>query len=144
MQAAKPPLSPWMRVPMLKYHATLPWIVTDKSLQSPAPDGSVCYYFDSLSPQRIADDEPLYDDRIARAACQYLSALARSKGVEIVDGPYLQLLEDDGAVPRGFVMLRALIWADEFDELVPVEAGTSDAADHALAITEDPRAMATR
>lgn len=119
-QIATPPPSVWMRVPVLKYHPTLPWVVEHKSLQSPAEDGSVCYYFETISPQLVRDDGPLYDEQIARAACQYLSALVRSRNVEVSDGPYLQLMEDDGAVPRGFVMLRALLWADQFDVVVPV------------------------
>jgi hypothetical protein len=108
-------------MPLWRYHTDGRWESTARSLRSPAADGSIAYLIDTLSPLMIRDDGPLYDDGIARAACQYLKALAVKHSLEVADGPYLQLREDDGAVPRGFVMLRALMWCDEFDFITPMD-----------------------
>lgn len=120
--------------PLWRYHADGRWESTSRSLRSPAADGSMAYLIDTLSPVLVRDDAPLYDDRIARAACQYLQALAVKHNLQVTDGPYLQLREDDGATPRGFVMLRALIWCDEFDYVLPADAGATAAADRMLTI----------
>lgn len=103
------------------------WYTTQRSLASPAPDGTVAYYFDCLSQAPIRDDVdddgpfglPFYNN-IGQAACQYIQALAAARKLEVADGPYIQLLEDDGAVPKGWVMIRALIWTEEFDLMVEV------------------------
>lgn len=104
--------------PLWRYHPVNEWVVSAKSLVSPAADGTVIYYQDTLSP---LDGGGNYVDGSARAVCQYLTALAVRRGLEISDGPYLQVLEDDGAVPPGWQMLRALIWVDEYDLVVEVD-----------------------
>lgn len=121
-----------IETPLWRYHADGRWEPASRSLQSPTADGSVAYLIDTLSPVQIRDEGHLFDDRLARAACQYLQALAVKHDLDITDGPYLQLREDDGATPRGFVMLRALIWCDEFDYVVPVDDGTAAADDRLL------------
>lgn len=115
-------------VPLWRYHADGRWESTARPLRSPAMDGSVAYYIETLSPVTVSDEKPLFDDAVARAACQYLQAWAFKHQVEIADGPFLQLREDDGAMPRGFVMLRAIVWCDEFDLLVPVDTPEAVAA----------------
>lgn len=111
--------------PLRKYVPNGDWEVVAHPMDSPAPDGSVAYYQDTLSP---LDGEGNFIDGSARAICQYLAALTVRKGVPITDGPYLQLLEDDGAVPPGWTMLRAIVWCDEFDSLIPMtEGAVSDA-----------------
>lgn len=111
--------------PLRRYHPVDEWEVVGRSLASPASDGTVIYYQDTLSP---LDGEGQFIDGSARAICQYLTALAVRQGVEIADGPYLQVLEDDGMVPGGWVMLRALIWVDEYDSIVPMESSATDDA----------------
>lgn len=105
----------------------LGWVVTQRSLASPAPDGSVAYYFDQLVrkplPRDQDDDGPFnlpFDPNVGWALCEYLKALTASKGVGISDGPFVQLLDDDGCVPERYLMIRGIVWADEFDLLVPV------------------------
>lgn len=107
-----------MSTPLRRYHPTAEWEVVGHAMQSPAPDGSVAYYQDSLSPT-VGVQVALFDDQIARALCQFHVAQVVRQGLQIVDGPYIQLLEDQGVVPAGWVMLRAVVWVDEFDELVP-------------------------
>jgi len=104
-------------MPLRRYAPNAEWEVVSHPMTSPAPDGSVAYYQDSLSP---LDEEGRFVDGVARALCQYLAALTVRKNVPITDGPYLQVLEDDGAVPPGWVMIRALVWCDEFDLLTPL------------------------
>lgn len=106
-----------MMTPLRRYVPNGDWEVVPHPMDSPAPDGSVAYYVDTLSP---LDGEGVFIDGSARAICQYLAALTVRKGVPITDGPYLQILEDDGAVPPGWVMLRAVVWCDEFDLVTPV------------------------
>lgn len=114
-----------VHTPLRYYDPSGAWDVVGKDLSSPAADGSVVYYQDTLSP---LDGEGQFIEGSARAVCQYLKALAIGRGLQVVDGPYLQLLEDDGAVPPGWQMLRALIWVDEYDQLTPL---TDDAVSDA-------------
>jgi hypothetical protein len=107
--------------PLHRYTPGGEWEVVPHPMDSPAPDGSVAYYQDSLSPS-VGEQVALFDDGIARALCRYLVALTVRKNVPLVDGPYLQLLEDDGAVPPGWIMLRAIVWCDEFDAITPMTA----------------------
>ena len=119
-------------VPLRRYSAvdaSRDWEVVAKSMVSPASDGTVIYFHDTLSP---LDGEGNYLDGSARACCQYLLALALQRNVELSSGPFLQVLEDDGAVPPGWVMLRALIWVDEYDSIVPMES--SDISDAGLQV----------
>lgn len=123
--------APWpidVPVPLWRYHTDGRWESTARSLRSPGADGSIAYYIETLSPLLVRDDAPMYDDGLARAACQYLQAWALKHDIEISDGPFLQLREDDGAMPRGFIMLRAIIWCDEFDFIVPVDTPEAVAA----------------
>lgn len=114
-------------VPLRRYTPGAAWEVVPHSLASPAPDGSVAYYQDALSlsyRDGLGTDEQIsagYDEDIARALCQYLVALTVRYSLQIADGPYLQILEDDGAVPHGWVMLRALAWVEEYDLLTPMD-----------------------
>jgi hypothetical protein len=103
--------------------------MVEHSLASPSPTGEVAYFFDVLSPHTLpvdAEDGPpiTFNSLIGRAAMHYLMASAMGRRLEISDGPYLQVLEDDGAVPPGWVVLRAVLWADEFDLVVPTEEAT--------------------
>lgn len=150
LQSAAQPLG--VSHPMFRYSPTGEWRVTSRSLASPAADGSVAYFFDFLSKQYIIDDDesdPMagdpcvihFSDALASAACQYLSAAAMARGLEISDGPYIQMLEDDGAVPRGFMMVRAIAWADEFDLVVPADP-ESAAINQQLTTIEDRTAVA--
>lgn len=121
--------------PLRRYAPGCAWdMVETRSLQSPAPDGTVVYYQDALSKDSDAlaregwTENPGFDPEVAEAVCRYLTALAVRRGAEIADGPLLQILEDDGAVPPGWVMLRALIWIDEYDLVVEVDpAACADA-----------------
>lgn len=106
--------------PLRRYAAGREWEVVPHSMASPAPDGSVAYFLDSLSPM-IPDKPGSHSDDVARALCRYLSAMAVQRKLEVCDGPYLQVLEDDGTVPRDWVVLRAVLWAEEFDLVVPVD-----------------------
>lgn len=109
-----------MMTPLRRYHPTKEWEVVPHAMVSPAPDGSVAYFQDSLSPS-VRKIVALFDDSIGRALCRYLVASITGRGFQITDGPYLQVLEEDGLVPHGWVMLRAVAWCDEFDLLVPEE-----------------------
>lgn len=125
-----------IEVPVWRPKGNGDWDLVTRSLASPAPDGTVCYYLDSLSPSLVRDYEDgppvAFDAGAAQALCRWLSATLLSRGIEIADGPYIQMLEDDGTHPRGWVVLKAMAWADEFDLLVPADAGTSRAADEEL------------
>lgn len=114
-------------VPLRRYTPGAEWEVVPRTVVSPAPDGSVVYFFDSLSPS-IPGDPGSYSDHVARALCRYLSSVAIQRKLEVCDGPYLQILEDDGSTPRDWVMLRALLWAEEFDLVVPVDTVEAVAA----------------
>jgi len=110
--------------PMWRYLPNaLGWESTGRDLASPAPDGSVAYYEDTLAPVPPVGTEgaPLFNDAVARAVCQHLKARIIERSVlEIVDGPFLQLVDDDGCTPFGWVVLRAIAWVDEYDFIVDV------------------------
>lgn len=116
--------------PLRRYQTEQPaycWPVVQRPMDSPAKDGTVAYYQDSLSwgyggpLDGELEMEVGFDPNIARALCQYLKSLAVARSLEISDGPYLQILEDDGSVPPGWVMLRALVWVDEYDMITPLD-----------------------
>lgn len=109
-------------VPLYPYRTGQMWSDPVRMpLTSPRPDGAVAYFQEGLSKLHPASWRPRFDDDIARALCQYVQALADKAGLETVDGPYLQVVEDDGAVPRDFVVLRALLWVDEYDLVTPMD-----------------------
>lgn len=88
------------------------------SLQSPDEQGAVAYYFDTLDD----GDQPWAVSRItpiARGACEYLLGLVRSKGLQLVRGPFLTEAPEHGPLPRGLRMIRAIVWVEEFDLVVP-------------------------
>ena len=105
-------------VPLRRYLVGQDWEVVPHAMDSPAPDGSVAYFFDTLSPGDPRVTHP-FSDETARALCHYIKSLAVRNKIDICDGPYLQILEDDGSVPHGWVMLRAVMWVEEFDLVVP-------------------------
>lgn len=113
--------------PVRRYVPGGTWdLVEGRSLTSPAPDGTVIYYADTLCWAQRGNDDPEqwadlgFDPVVANAVCQHLSAMLVRARMEVADGPFLQLLEDDGTIPHGWVMLRALSWVDEYDVPVPV------------------------
>lgn len=109
-------------VPLYRYRTGQVWADPVRmSLASPRPDGAIAYFQEGLSKLHPPSWLPRWDDDIARALCQYVQALADKAGMEAVDGPYLQVVEDDGAVPRDFVVLRALIWVDEYELVTPMD-----------------------
>lgn len=108
-------------VPLHRYVMGSHWELSPTQLISPRPDGSVAYYQDTLSRAYHPTRTPPFDDEAARALCRYLTALVVIRGLQLVDGPYLQVLEDDGAIPAGWHRLRAVVWIDEYDVLVPVD-----------------------
>lgn len=120
---ARPQLIYVSDMPVRRYVPNGDWEPVSKNLSSPAPDGTVIYFQDTLSPM---DGEGNFIDGPARAICQYLTALVLKHDREVADGPYLQVLPDDGAVPPGWLMLRALIWVDEYDVLVPTTSSAYD------------------
>jgi len=113
-------------VPLFRYRTGQVWEQTRMQLASPRPDGAVAYYQDSLSRLHPVSWRPRFDDESARALCQYVRALADKAGLEVVEGPFLQVLEDDGATPPGYAMLRAIVWVEEYDLVVPVDGGAAD------------------
>lgn len=127
-EAGKPPvvkLDP--AVPLYRYRAGQVWPDPVRMpLSSPRPDGTVAYFQEGLSRLHPKSWRPTWDDEIARALCQYVQALADKAGLETVDGPYLQVVEDDGAVPRDFVVLRAILWADEYELVIPMDEAATD------------------
>lgn len=115
--------------PMWRYDPS-GWSLSGRDLASPAPDGSIAYYEDTLSPiPARLEDGPGFHDETARAVCQHLKAEIVARGaLEIVDGPFLYVPEDDGCVPPGWQVLRAVAWVDEYDLVVEVSAdAVSDA-----------------
>ena len=110
-----------MLTPLHRYLPGGFWELIPHSLTSPTADGSVAYYLDSLAtadPLRSATDDP-FDSEVGEAMCRCLTATVLSRSLEVSDGPYIQVLEDDGTVPFGWVMLRAVLWSEEFDLVVP-------------------------
>lgn len=113
-----------MLVPLYKYVAGGSWEVVPHSLLSPDPDGSVAYYMDNLSPAvAFGPDsgQPPFDDALGRAVCQYLVSSVLQRSLEVNDGPYIQVLPEDGLVPRDWTMIRAVVWSEEFDLVVPTD-----------------------
>ena len=126
-------------VPLHRYIPGGPWETVPHQMLSPAPDGSVAYYVDSLADGRPEDmnERPLlFEDDLARALCRHLVSKTVQARREIVDGPYIQVLEDDGSIPPGWVMLRAIVWVDEFDQVVPVDTESADATE--IDVTLEP------
>lgn len=112
-----------MLVPLYRYVSGGKWEVVSHTLASPLPDGTVAYYQDSLSkadPLGRATGHELFDDSIGRALCRYVQARVIRSRLDVADGPYIQILEEDGSVPPGWIMLRAIVWTEEFDLMVPV------------------------
>jgi hypothetical protein len=130
-----------IKVPMWRPKGNGDWELVTRSLASPAIDGTVCYYLNSLSPSLIRDYEEgppvAFDGQVAQALCRWLSATLISRDIETADGPYVLIEQDDGTAPRNWVVLRAMIWADEFDLVTPMDT-------ESVSIVEDPQAMATR
>ena len=114
-------------VPLYPYRTGQAWgDQVRMPLASPRTDGAVAYFQEGLSRLHPPSWRPRFDDDLARALCQYAVALADKAGLEVVDGPYLQVVEDDGAVPRDWVVLRAIIWVDEYDLVTPMDEAATD------------------
>jgi hypothetical protein len=96
--------------------------MVDIDMSSPDSTGAVAYYFDTLTPS-----EPRLDHGhvslvgAAWAAANYLEGLVASKGLQITRGPYLTQAPQTDLLPDGWQMVRALVWVEEFDLLVPQE-----------------------
>lgn len=92
------------------------------SLASPDEGGAVAYYFDTLCPAHTVDGLTDLAGKVGlpgKAACDYLMNLVHSKGLELVRGPFLTVAPEHGPLPDGWWMIRALVWVEEFDLLVP-------------------------
>lgn len=95
------------------------------ALQSPDEQGAVAYYFDTLAEASEIDNIELIG-RVGKAACVYLLNLVQSKGLQLVRGPFLTMAPEHGPIPHGWWMVRALVWVEEFDHLVPVGPGAAE------------------
>lgn len=117
------------------------------SLQSPDEQGAVAYYFDTLvEASQIGNIELV--GRAGKAACAYLLGLVQTKGLQLVRGPFLTMAPDHGPLPDGWWMVRAVVWVEEFDHLVPVEPGVvpdepSEESGHLISIRDADKTDAT-
>lgn len=96
------------------------WVPTPHPLDSPAPDGSVAYYQASLS-RSFSFEDARFNDEVALALCRYLKTSLVNRGLELTDGPYIQVMPRDRDMPADWVMIRAVAWTEEFDHTVPID-----------------------
>lgn len=111
------------------------------SLESPDQQGAVAYYFDTLAEASEIDNIELVG-RVGKAACEYLMGLVRAKGLQLVRGPFLTTAPDHGPLPDRWWMIRAIVWVEEFDLVVPT--GTEpDESGHLISIQPADKMDAT-